>query len=86
MYRVRRRVRRVSEVPAWAVARFETVTGEDRGTWAVLVSALSVGVVASVMAGFVVYQVIYQRPPAPVAGKVQGGDASTDEQEHDTTD
>jgi hypothetical protein len=85
MYRVRRRVRRVSEVPAWLVARFETVTGEDRGTWGVLVSALSVGVVASVVAAFVVYRAIHRRPPTPVPGKVQDGDRSKDEQEHDTT-
>lgn len=66
------------------MGRIETVSGEDRGTWGVLVSALSVGVVAAVVAGFVAYRMIYTRPAVPVSGNVEGSDPSTGGQERDT--
>lgn len=83
--RVRARLREVRKVPEWVVLRWETVTGEGRGTWAVLVSSLSVGVVAAIMAAFVTYRVVHDRPAISVPGKVEGANGSNGGQENDTS-
>lgn len=69
---VKRCARTVARVPEWCLLRVETVTGQSRGVWAVLLSSLVVGAVASVATGFVVYRSLNSRSPLEVRGEAGG--------------
>lgn len=71
----------MKKVPGWAVGRLETVTGESRGTLAVLFIGLVVGVIAAVVSAFLVYRTLADVPPVSVPGKVEGVGDSTEEQD-----